>query len=247
MNLASNLARAFDKTSRCYVQLTPDWWKFNYNTRVKPWRVPRRNSRGAQRRRPPRETVRNRVFMTRPWTEHRTADDYAHVVHRYGFPGIYKIAPVSPLSSSSSSSASPRDDAWTKKSVAGSASSASDRKWRTSGEIRLHACRMRAENEEQKEEEEEEETLNRDTWKWVASRISRGFDNLITRRGGIFQNFCSPVLFCQSKSYEFLRGIFVNRRGSWNSWITVSFIARFWLVKICAIEKGYMNLLLNGI
>lgn len=185
--------------------------------------------------------------MTRPWTEHRTADDYAHVVHRYGFPGIYKIAPVSPLSSSSSSSASPRDDAWTKKSVAGSASSASDRKWRTSGEIRLHACRMRAENEEQKEEEEEEETLNRDTWKWVASRISRGFDNLITRRGGIFQNFCSPVLFCQSKSYEFLRGIFVNRRGSWNSWITVSFIARFWLVKICAIEKGYMNLLLNGI
>lgn len=63
-------------------------------------------------------------------------------------------------------------------------SSASDRKWRTSGEIRLHACRMRAENEE----EEEEETLNRDTWKWVASRISRarGFDNLITRRGGIF-------------------------------------------------------------
>lgn len=60
--------------------------------------------------------VRNRVFMTRPWTEHRTADDYADVVHRYGFPGIYKIAPVSPLSSS----ASPRDDAWTKKSVAGS-------------------------------------------------------------------------------------------------------------------------------
>lgn len=45
---------------------------------------------------------------------------------------------------------------------------------------------MRAENEEK--EEEEEETLNRDTWKWVASRISRarGFDNLITCRGGIF-------------------------------------------------------------
>lgn len=72
---------------------------------------------------------------------------------------------------------------------------------------------MRAENEEQKEEEEEEEeeTLNRDTWKWVASRISRGFDNLITRRSGIFQNFYFPVLFCESKSYEFLRGIFVNR------------------------------------